>query len=64
VKQQIAAKFEIKDVGNGKPYLEMKVEKQVNGDLAVSQEQYINDLLTEFGMENCTPVQTPMEKGL
>jgi hypothetical protein len=64
VKQQIAVKFETKDVGAGKPYLGMKVEKLVNGNLAISQEQYVEDLLVDFGMEDCKPMKTPVEKGL
>ncbi|KAL1952898.1 hypothetical protein VTO42DRAFT_3975 [Malbranchea cinnamomea] len=64
VVQQIATKFEIKEVDNSKPYLGMKIEKQANRDLAISQEHYIEELLTEFGMEDCLPRDTPMEKGL
>lgn len=64
VVQQIATRFEIKNVDDSKPYLGMKIEKQANGDLAISQEQYIDELLTQFGMEDCVPKSTPMEKGL
>ncbi|KAL1952445.1 hypothetical protein VTO42DRAFT_5389 [Malbranchea cinnamomea] len=68
VVQQIAIKFEIKKVDNSKPYLGMrlgmKIEKQANGDLTISQEYYIKELLTEFGMKYCLLRDTPMEKGL
>jgi hypothetical protein len=30
----------------------------------MSQHQYVLDMLKEFGMEQCTPVSTPMEPGL
>ncbi|KAL1953515.1 hypothetical protein VTO42DRAFT_2649 [Malbranchea cinnamomea] len=42
----------------------MKIEKQANRDLAISQEYYIEELLTEFGMEGCLPRDTPIEKVL
>ena len=64
VVKQIAAKFDNNEVDGSKHYLGMKIEKQANGNLVISQEQYIDELLTEFRMEDCLPKETPMEKGL
>lgn len=33
------------------------------GTIKLSQEQYVNDLLKRFGMQDCNPILTPMEVG-
>ncbi|EER28295.1 copia-like retrotransposon family protein [Coccidioides posadasii C735 delta SOWgp] len=62
--EKLQERFEIKEVTEQGRYLGMRVQKQPNGDLFVNQEQYIEDLLTEYGMEDCKPSKTPMKKGI
>ena len=37
--------------------------KYADGQLSISQEKYVNKLLTEFGMTQCKAVTTPMVPG-
>ncbi|KAL4038587.1 hypothetical protein IC575_002209 [Cucumis melo] len=52
--------FEIKDLGNLKYFLGMKVARSKEG-IFVSQRKYALDLLTETGILGCRPVDTPIE---
>ena len=62
--QQIIVKFEIKNVDDSKSYLDMKIEKQINGNLVISQEQYIDELLIEFELKDYTSKNISMKKDL
>ena len=42
----------------------MQVEKLPNGDLAVNQKIYIDEILDEFSMRDCRPAKIPMKKNL
>jgi hypothetical protein len=64
IKQLMANKYEMKDLGPAQWYLNVRfTKKMVNGKLTVAldQEQYIDKLLERFGMEDCNPSKTPME---
>ncbi|EDN07098.1 conserved hypothetical protein [Histoplasma mississippiense (nom. inval.)] len=61
---EIAKRFETKDVEENKPYLGMEVKRQMNGDLAVTQNRYIDEILEEFGMDKVNPAITPMAAGI
>ncbi|EDN04276.1 conserved hypothetical protein [Histoplasma mississippiense (nom. inval.)] len=56
--------FETKDVEENKPYLGMEVKRQMNGDLAVTQNRYIDEILEDFGMDKVNPASTPMAAGI
>jgi len=56
----LATKFEIKDLGQLKYVLRIKVARSRKG-ISLSQQKYMIDLLTETRMLNCKPVETPME---
>lgn len=53
-------KFKMKDLGELKSCLEIKITKFENG-LFLNQEIYLKRLLKRFNMEDCKPVKTPME---
>ncbi|EDN03936.1 predicted protein [Histoplasma mississippiense (nom. inval.)] len=58
-------KLEIaKDVEEDKLYLGMEVKRQKNGDLAVTQSRYIDEILEDFGMDKVNPAGTPMAAGI
>ncbi|EDN10314.1 predicted protein [Histoplasma mississippiense (nom. inval.)] len=61
---EIAKRFETKDVEENKPYLGMEVKRQMNGDLAVTQNRYIDEILEDFGMDKVNPASTPMAAGI
>ena len=56
----LAYEFEIKDVGNLKYFLGMKIARSKMG-IAVSQRKYVLDLLKEIGMLNCKLANIPMD---
>jgi hypothetical protein len=62
--EQISKKFEIKHVSEDKPYLGMELTRLPNGDLFISQKRYIQQILEDFGMDNCRPSPYPMNAGL
>lgn len=60
-KTELSKSFEIKDLGKAKYCLGIEIAYTHEG-VAISQEKYINAVLQKFGMENCNPVSTPMDK--
>lgn len=62
-KTEVAKRFDIKDTTNSKRYLGLKLECTDEG-IKLSRELYIQDLLQEFGMEECYPMQTPLDPGI
>jgi hypothetical protein len=62
VKQELMARFNMKDLGPAKHVLGMRVQR-VEGCIFVDQQQYVRDVLDRFGMSDCRPIDTPMEAG-
>ncbi|KAI9195028.1 hypothetical protein LWI28_010959 [Acer negundo] len=60
LKQVLAREFEIKDLGSLKYFLGIEIARSKEG-IAVSQHKYVLDLLKETGMEDCKPVDTPID---
>lgn len=58
-KQRMMEEFEMTDLGIMKYFLGIQV-KQSGGEILISQEKYVEDLLKKFRMENCNPVFSPM----
>ncbi|KAG6399857.1 hypothetical protein SASPL_141342 [Salvia splendens] len=58
-KKRMMKEFEMTDLGIMKYFLGIQV-KQSGGEIVISQEKYIEDLLKKFHMENCNPVFSPM----
>ena len=57
--------FDLSDSGELKWFLGGKVEQDCEkGIVRLSQEQYCNDVLKRFQMDDCTPVDTPCEANL
>ena len=50
----------MKELGQLKYFLGIEVARSKHGVL-LSQQKYVLDLLTETGMLDCKPVETPME---
>ncbi|CAN1337340.1 Retrovirus-related Pol polyprotein from transposon TNT 1-94 [Linum perenne] len=61
LKSRLAREFEIKDLGHLTYFLGMEVSRSNQG-IVLSQRKYILDLLGDTGMENCKPIDTPMEQ--
>ncbi|KAI3809043.1 hypothetical protein L1987_25010 [Smallanthus sonchifolius] len=59
LKEKLFSKFEMKDLGNLKYFLGIEVLRSKHG-IFICQKKYILDLLTETGLVDCKPVDTPM----
>ncbi|KAA0057485.1 putative mitochondrial protein [Cucumis melo var. makuwa] len=60
LKQRMSNEFEIKDLGNLKYFIEIKVARSKEG-ISMSKRKYTLDLLTKIGMLGCRPVDAPIE---
>ncbi|SDA04121.1 BZ3500_MvSof-1268-A1-R1_C045g00138 [Microbotryum saponariae] len=54
----------IKTVGDVHHYIALYIRRSSDGSITLSQEQYLKDILTRFGMSNAHPVATPMKSDL
>ncbi|KAJ0754023.1 putative RNA-directed DNA polymerase [Helianthus annuus] len=61
VKKLLQSKFLIKDLGLLKYFLGIEVIRSSQG-ICLSQRKYCLDLLAEFGLTGCKPVNTPIEQ--
>jgi len=59
-KSQLASSYEIKDLGEAKFILGMRIDRNAHGDIMLSQEAYCERLLKQFNMTSCSPVTTPL----
>ncbi|CAL2226490.1 unnamed protein product [Prunus armeniaca] len=55
----LATKFEMKDLGGLKYFLGIEVARSQQG-IFLSQKKYVLDLLTDIGMLDCKPADTPI----
>jgi hypothetical protein len=62
VKSKLSAHFKMKDMGITKRFLGMEINRNTNGDVILSQCHYIERMLQRFGMQDCKPVYTPLDK--
>ena len=61
-KAALSAKFEIVDNGNISYFLRMLIKRdRENRTLTISQPNYVDTILSKFGMSECKPVATPMD---
>jgi hypothetical protein len=60
VLDKLKTKFEIKDLGSIRHYLSTDVCEH-NSGISLSQCQYIDDLLSSFGMIDAHPTRTPLD---
>lgn len=60
LKQRLADKFEVKDLGEMKTFLGLNVS-QNNASISIDQVKLIEDLLMKYNMSECNVVPTPAE---
>ena len=61
IKDALSSRFEMVDFGEVNMILGMRVLRdREKGILTIDQEQYAQEVLKRFGMENCKPVSTPL----
>ncbi|CAK5267338.1 unnamed protein product [Mycena citricolor] len=62
---QLGTAFKVRDLGPTEWLLGIKIERDADtGDISISQRQYAVNLLEQYGMADCKPVDTPMLPGL
>ena len=59
LKNKLFQEFEVKDLERLKYFFGIEVLRSNRG-IFISQKKYVLDLLTETGMLDCIPVETPM----
>ena len=59
-KKSIGSKFKTEDMGGVRHVLGMVIKR---GKMTISQSKYLEGVLKRFGMEQCKPVSTPLERG-
>ncbi|KAK1616455.1 hypothetical protein QYE76_021972 [Lolium multiflorum] len=57
--RHLSADFALKDLGDLHYFLGLEVHRK-DTRLLLTQEKYVTDLLTRFGMSSCTPCPTPL----
>lgn len=63
LKDELSRHFHVKDLGQISHILGMKVQRnRENGELRLSQDQYIQKILDKFQMSDCKTVGTPLEQ--
>ena len=60
VKSQVADMFEVKDLGEVHYFLGVEFKRQTDGSMWLGQQAYIKQTLAKYGMENCSPTDTPV----
>lgn len=63
LQKQLATEFEMKNLGGLKYFLGIEVARSKQG-IFLSQRKYVLDLLTEVGMLECKPADTPMVQNI
>ncbi|CAL2237756.1 unnamed protein product [Prunus armeniaca] len=61
LQKYLASEFEMKSLGDLKYFLGIEVARSKHG-IFLSQRKYVLDLLTETGMLDCKPIDTPSEQ--
>ena len=59
LKEELFKEFEMKDLGVAKQILGIRITRN-NGVLRLSQEEYVNKVLSRFSMGEAKPVSTPL----
>jgi transposase InsO family protein len=63
MKAQLSGEFEMKDLGELKHFLGMRIQRNANGNITIDQSAYIRQILERFKMEASKPVTTPLAPG-
>lgn len=64
LKKRLMSKFKIKDLGQLKRCLGMRVKIYENKCISIDQEQFVKQILKKFYMNDCNTKDTPMECNL
>lgn len=64
IKKKISEKFECVDSGQLKLFLDIKITRNGElGSITIDQSQYVKQLLSKYGMDECRTAATPLDPG-
>jgi hypothetical protein len=61
VKDFLSQNFEMKDLGEADVILNIKLVREGNGGVTLSQSHYVEKVLSRFGYSDCKPASTPYD---
>lgn len=61
LKYDLSLHFHMKDLGEVKTLLGMNITRHTDGSISIDQQRYISSIIKRFNMENCNPIDTPMD---
>jgi hypothetical protein len=61
VKDLLSNNFEMKDLGEADVILNVKLLREGNGGVTLSQSHYVKKVLSRFGFSDCQPAPTPYD---
>jgi hypothetical protein len=61
MKDFLSNNFEMKDLGETKVILNIKLLREENGGVTLVQSHYVKNVLNRFGYSECTPSPTPYD---
>ena len=64
VKEFLSQNFEMKDLGEADVILNIKLVKEINGGVILTQSHYVEKVLSRFGYSDYKPVSTPYDASL
>ncbi|SGZ30860.1 BQ5605_C046g12247 [Microbotryum silenes-dioicae] len=62
--QGLEQRYGVKRLGEAEYVLGIQIRRSPDGSISLSQEQYLKDVLAQFGMSDAHPVATPMQSDL
>jgi len=62
-KYELGSSYEIKNIGEAKLILGMRIIRNKNGDVTLTQKAYSECMLEYFKMNYCAPTSTPLSPG-
>lgn len=64
LKKNLVTNFKIKDLGELKQCLGMRVKRYENGSISLDQKKFVEQILIKFNMLDCKSADTPIENNL
>jgi hypothetical protein len=60
VQRALEKEFRLNDLGTTRSFLGIQLDYHADGAVSIQQHQYIQKILSDFGMETCQTKSTPM----
>jgi len=64
IKKLLSDNYRMTDLGPARQFLCIQIDRQLSGEIRLSQERFVKTILQQFQMEDCNGVATPMESGI